>query len=57
MLQSTQERINKLELTINLLEDHLEKYENLIAPQQLKFIKNQIRYYKRELQIRRDFPL
>ena len=57
MLQSTQERINKLELAINLLEDHLEKYEHLIAPQPLKFIENQIRYYKRELQIRRDFPL
>ncbi|MFX1548775.1 MAG: hypothetical protein ACFFB9_00340 [Promethearchaeota archaeon] len=56
MMEHTQKRINKLELAINLLEDHLEKYEHLLSPRPLRFIKSQIRYYKRELQIRRDFP-
>ena len=55
-MSQTQKRINKLELTINLLEDHLQKYEQVIQPRPLRFIKSQIRYYKRELQIRRDFP-
>ncbi|MFX1326879.1 MAG: hypothetical protein ACFE91_01880 [Promethearchaeota archaeon] len=57
MMREVQERINKLELTINLLEDHLKKYEHLIKPLPLKFIKSQIKFYKRELQIRKDYPL
>lgn len=56
-MSQTQKRINKLELAINLLEDHLKKYEHVIQPQPLRFIKGQILYYKRELQIRRDFPI
>ncbi|MFX0076141.1 MAG: hypothetical protein ACFE96_11910 [Candidatus Hermodarchaeota archaeon] len=57
MMSQSKKRINKLELAINLLEDHLQKYEHLIKPRPLRFIKGQIRYYKRELQIRRDFPI
>jgi hypothetical protein len=57
MMSQTQKRIDKIELAINLLEEHLRKYEHLIQPRPLRFIKGQIRYYKRELQIRKDFPL
>lgn len=56
-MSQTQNRINKLELAINLLEDHLQKYEHLIQSKPIRFIKDQIRYYKRELQIRRAFPI
>ena len=56
-MNQTQNRINKLEFAINLLEDHLQKYEPLIQPKSRRFINGQIKFYKRELQIRRDFPL
>ncbi|MFX1419713.1 MAG: hypothetical protein ACFE9N_12400 [Promethearchaeota archaeon] len=56
MMREIQNRINKLELTINLLEDHLQKYRHLIHPRPLKFIEGQINFYKRELKIRKDFP-
>jgi len=56
MLNQIQDRINKLELSINLLEDHLHKFGKQIQPRPLKFIKNQIKSLKHELQIRRDYP-
>lgn len=48
-------RVSKLELTIGLLEEHLRIFGHLITPNPLKFIKNQINAYKRELQIRKDY--
>lgn len=57
MMRQIQERINRLEVSINLLEDHLYKYGHLLEPRPLRFIKNQINHYKRELQIRRDYPI
>ena len=57
MMREVQERIHKLELSIYLLEDHLRKYAHEIKPGPLKFIKNQIRQYKRELLIRKDYPV
>jgi len=56
MMREVQERIHKLELSIYLLEDHLRKYAHEIKPGPLKFIKNQIMQYKRELLIRKDYP-
>jgi len=56
MMSDVQKRINRLELSINLLEDHLYKYGHLIAPRPLRFISNQINHYKRELQLRKDYP-
>ena len=56
MLSQIQDRINRLELSINLLEDHLQKYENQLQPRPLKFIQSQIKHFKRELQIRTDYP-
>jgi hypothetical protein len=56
MMREVQERIYKLELSISLLEDHLRKFADEIKPGPLKFIKHQIKQYKLELQIRKDFP-
>jgi len=56
MMREIHERIAKLELSIYLLEDHLQKYYHEIKPRPLRFIKSQIREYKRELQIRKDYP-
>ena len=56
MLSQVQDRIDKLKLSIYLLEDHLHKFGNQIPPRPLKFIKNQIEFFKRELQIRKDYP-
>ena len=55
-MSDIQKRINRLEFSINLLEDHLYKYGHLIPPRPLRFIKNQINHFKRELQIRMDYP-
>ena len=57
MMREIQKRINKLELSVNLLEDHLQKYGHLIQPYPFKFIQNQISLFKRELEIRRDYPI
>ncbi|MBA7621706.1 hypothetical protein ES703_29072 [subsurface metagenome] len=56
MLSQVQDRINRLELSVNLLEDHLQKYGNQLQPRPLKFIQSQIVYFKREIRIRRDYP-
>lgn len=57
MMREIQERINKLELSINLLEDYIKKYGHLIEPRPLRFIMNQIKFFKRELNIRKDYPI
>jgi len=56
MLSQVQDRIDTLELSINLLEDHLHKFGNQLPLRPLKFINNQIKFFKRELQLRRDYP-
>jgi len=56
MIREVQDRINKLELAINLLEDHIQKYRDLIEPRPLRFIEGQLNFYKRELEIRRNYP-
>ncbi len=55
MINKIHTRVSKLELTIGLLEEHLRIFGHLITPNPLKFIKNQISTYKRELQIRKDY--
>ncbi|UCD01704.1 MAG: hypothetical protein JSV23_01385 [Promethearchaeota archaeon] len=57
MMREVQERIHKLELSIYLREDHLRKYAHLIESRPLRFITNQIKQYKRVLQIRKDYPI
>ena len=57
MMREVEERINKLELSIRILEDHLKKYSHRIESKAYDYIKNQIESYKLELQIRRDYPI
>ena len=56
MMSEVQKRINKLKLSVKLLENHLQKFSHLIQLKQLHYIKHQINSYKRELGIRKDFP-
>jgi hypothetical protein len=57
MMREVEERINRLELSIRILEDHLKKYGHRIEPKVCEYIKNQIETYKLEIQIRRDYPV
>ncbi len=56
MVNNIQKRVSNLELSIRLLEDHLRIYGHLIKTNPSKFINSQINTYKRELQIRKDYP-
>ena len=56
-ISEIQKRINTLELSVRLLEDHLRRYGHLIKPRPRSFIVNQIENYKRELEIRVNYPV
>ena len=56
-IKTSRERINYLNLHIEILKDHLLKYGYLTEKEALVFIKDKIRALERELKIRRDFPL
>lgn len=56
MMSKVQNRVNKLEISVRLLEAHLHKYGHLLQPRPLRFIKYRINTFKRELGIRKDFP-
>jgi len=56
MVSNVQKRISKLELTVRLLEEHLIIHGHQIKSYPLKFINSQISAFKRELQIRKDYP-
>jgi len=56
MVSKIQKRIDTLQLSIKLLEDHLHRYGHLITSKPRHFINNQINNYRRELQIRTDYP-
>ncbi len=56
MMSKVQNRVNKLELSVRLLEAHLHKYGHLLQPRPLHFIKHRINAFKRELGIRKDYP-
>lgn len=56
MVSEIQKRIDTLQLSIKLLEDHLHMYGHLITSKPRHFIFNQINNYRRELQIRTDYP-
>ncbi len=55
-ISEIQKRIETLELSVRLLEDHLRKYGHLIKPKPRGFIVNKIENYKRELAIREKYP-
>jgi hypothetical protein len=57
MLKESEKRIQQLELSINILEEHLKKYGSKIDSKAYEFIQNQILNHKRELKIWKDFPM
>jgi hypothetical protein len=54
--RSVDARIQKIELSIPILQDHLDKFADEMDPEALEFIVNNIAYLERELEIRKDFP-
>ena len=55
-IQTSRERINYLNLHIQILKDHLQEYGYLTEKRAFVYINNQIRALERELKIRKDFP-
>jgi len=56
MIKKVQERINLLEKSIWILESILNKFGPQTKSLPLRHLQNQIDVYKRELQIRREYP-
>jgi hypothetical protein len=56
MDRALENRINMLENTIKILEDHLNEYGHKTDLKSLNFISEKLHLYKRELQIRKDYP-
>ena len=55
--RSIEARIEKIELSIPILQEHVEKFGEEIEPEAYEFIIDIIEFLKRELEIRKDFPL
>jgi len=51
-----EERIEGLEKAAGILEDHLGKFGHMMQSKPREFIMEQIKYFKIEIKIRRDFP-
>ena len=56
MRKEIEERIEGLEKAAGILEDHLGKFGHMMQSKPREFIMEQIKYFKREIKIRRDFP-
>ena len=56
-LKDVKERINTLEEAVKMLEKHLNEYGHVIKLDTYEFILEKIEAFKRELKIRKDFPL
>ena len=52
-----QKRISELQRAIEILEDHLNKFKHNINLDHMKFLQEQLDLYKREIKIRKDFPV
>jgi len=52
-----QKRIAELQRAIEILEDHLNKFKHNISLEQVSFLQGQLELYKREIKIRKDFPV
>ncbi len=56
-IKTSRERMNYLNLHIEILKEHLQKYAHMTEKKALVFIREKIRALERELKIRTDFPL
>ena len=50
-------RITMLEKTVKILENHLNEHGHKIDLKSLNFLSERLLIFKRELQIRKDFPI
>jgi len=57
MENGVQKRIIELQRAIKILEDHLDTFKDDINSQHMNFIQDQLELYKREIRIRKDFPV
>ena len=57
MLKVIEERIEGLEKAKNILEDHIKQHGVRMETKPRDFIAQQIQNFKREIKIRRDFPI
>ncbi|MFX1237310.1 MAG: hypothetical protein ACFFAS_15890 [Promethearchaeota archaeon] len=57
MLREIEERIEGLEKATSILEDHLNIFGDKMELKPREFIAQQINNFKREIKIRRDFPI
>ena len=54
--RSVEARIQKIEFSIPILQDHLDKFAAEMDPEAREFIEKNLKYFRRELEIRREFP-
>ena len=57
MLKELEERINGLEQATEILRDHVYQHGHRMDTKPREFITQQIDNFKREIKIRRDFPI
>ncbi len=50
------QRINQLELHVQILKDHLTSYGQASSSEAVNYIRNQIDFFEREMRIRKDYP-
>ena len=50
------ERIEYLELHVQILKDHMNKHGKKTDPEALEFLEEKVAVFERELKIRKDFP-
>ena len=53
--RSVEDRIKKIEFSIPILQDHLNKFADEMEPEAREFIENNLEYFRRELEIRKDY--
>ncbi len=56
-IRTSRERIDYLNLHVQILKEHLQEHGHLTEKRALIYIESQIRALERELKIRRDFPM
>lgn len=52
-----EKRIKELQRVIKILEDHLNQFRDNINSKHANFIQEKLELYKREIKIRKDFPI
>ena len=54
--RSVENRIKKIEFSIPILQDHLDKFADEMEPKAREFIERNLEFFRRELEIRKEYP-